>query len=203
MRYAASVVSIVVLSLCAPSAARAQGSAALEGFGGLSFSGIDSTATNLGGTLSFELTPNVHVMGEAGRLGNVLPPVSDSLFSLANTGIRASAFYAEGGIRLLAAPRSNVSPYVEASAGVARLQVASDRLGSIGNAAVSAALNFVDRTGPVAGAGGGLLVRTGPVVFDVGYRYKQLFPPEPFGTILGLGQDLRSHQVRAGIGVRF
>mgnify|MGYP000421501534 CR=1 FL=1 len=53
------------------------------------------------------------------------------------------------------------------------------------------------------GVGGGVLVRGGPVVFDAGYRYKQLFPNDVLGAVLGLGQPLRAHQVRAGIGVRF
>lgn len=203
MRQAFGIALGTALYLLTPAALQAQSVGALEGFGGLTISDFDSTRPNVGGTLTFQLTPGVHVIAEAGRLGNVLPPLSDSLLSISTIGVNASAFYAEGGIRFLARPGSSVTPYGEATAGVARLNVSSDRLGGWGNVITDAALSFVGRTGPVAGVGGGLLLRTGPVLFDVGYRYKQLFPPELLGSLLGLGEDLQSHQVRVGVGVNF
>lgn len=189
--------------LLAPISAHAQGAGAIGGFGGMSISGSSSTAPDVGGTLSFELTPGVGLIAEGGRVGNVLPPVAEALFSATNSGLRASALYAEGGVRFRLAPYARVSPYAEATAGIARLTVTSDRLGSLASGLTSAAIAYLGRTGPVAGAGGGILVNAGPVVFDLGYRYKQFFPPEPLDTVLGLGQPLRSHQVRAGFGVRF
>lgn len=185
-----------------PAASEAQ-SGAVSGFGGVSINGSGSRAPDLGGNLAFELTPGVELIAEAGRVGNVLPPVADALFSATNTGIRASALYAEGGVRFQLAPRSHVSPYAEATAGIARLDVTSTRLGPLAGGLTSAGIALLGRTGPVAGAGGGILIGAGPVVFDVGYRYKQFFPPQPLETVLGLGQTLRSHQVRVGFGVRF
>ena len=96
-----------------------------------------------------------------------------------------------------------MTPYAEATAGVARLDVSSSRLGPLAGGLTSAAIGLLGRNGPVAGGGGGVLFGAGPVVFDVGYRYKQFFPPEPLETALGLGQRLRSLQVRFGFGVRF
>jgi hypothetical protein len=157
----------------------------------------------VGGTATFALIPEVHVVGEVGRLGDVLPSRSDTIFSAAQTGLRASAFYGAGGIRLIAAPRSVFTPYGEATAGVARLSVTSDRLGTIGNVATSLALGFVGRTMPIASLGGGFIVQGGPVVFDVGYRYNQLFANTTLQAALGLGEPLRSHELRAGIGIRF
>jgi opacity protein-like surface antigen len=185
-----------------PAASEAQ-SGAISGFGGVSLNGSGSRAPDLGGNLAFELTPGVELIAEAGRVGNVLPPVAGALFSATNTGIRASALYAEGGVRFQLAPRSHVSPYAEATAGVARLDVSSTRLGPLAGGLTSAGIALLGRTGPVAGAGGGILIGAGPVVFDVGYRYKQFFPPQPLESVLGLGQTLRSHQVRVGFGVRF
>ena len=104
---------------------------------------------------------------------------------------------------MIVAPHSSVTPYGEATAGFARLDVTSDRLGSIGNLATSLALGFADRTMPVASVGGGVLVRGGPVVLDFGYRYKQLFADEAIQDILGLGEPLRANELRAGVGVRF
>jgi opacity protein-like surface antigen len=200
-----TIASALALCLLAPHMAEAQGGAGehaggIVGFGGMTIDASNSSP-NLGGTLTFALTPHVHVVGEVGRLGNVLPSLSDALFSTA--GVRASALYGEGGVRLLVAPRAIVSPYVEATAGVARIDVSTRSLGTIGDLVVPAALSFVPRTGPVAGAGGGVVLQAGRLMVDVGYRYKQLYPPTAIDVALGLGQELRSHQVRAGVGVRF
>jgi hypothetical protein len=199
------VLSLAIAALIVTTAAPAHGQSAgtIEGFGGLSVSSADLDAANVGGTVSFAATPHVHFIGEVGRLGNVLPPVSDAVFSFAGTGVRASAFYGEGGVRLVAAPGASVSPYGEATAGIARLNVSVSGLGGIAGTAASLATTFLDRSGPVAGVGTGVLIHAGPVLFDLGYRYKQIFAPEPLGTVLGLGQELRSHQLRAGVGVRF
>jgi hypothetical protein len=196
-------VTALSVFLLIPVSSRAQSAGAISGFGGVSIDASGSHAPDIGGNLTFELAPGVALIAEAGRTGNVLPSLADTVFSATNTGIRASALYAEGGVRFQLAPRSHVSPYAEATAGIARLDVTSARLGTLGGALTSAAIAMLGRTGPVAGAGGGILLGAGPVIFDLGYRYQQFFPPEPLETVLGLGQPLRSHQVRVGLGVRF
>jgi hypothetical protein len=195
--------SICTVILSAPGVAFAGGGATLGGFGGLSISNLDAQRPSLGGTVTIPLVPQLQIVGEVGRIGNVLPTRAGTIFSVAQTQLQASAFYGEGGIRLIAAPRSAVTPYGEATAGVARLDVGSDRFGTLGNAATSLALGLVGRTTPVASLGGGLLLHGGPVVFDLGYRYKQLFADPVLQDVLGLGEPLRAHEVRAGIGVRF
>jgi hypothetical protein len=191
----------VVLAIPGPSFA--SGDATIAGFGGLSLNDVTTQRPSLGGTITVPLVPQLHIVGEVGHLGNVLPTRSSEIFSLAQTGVYASAFYGEGGVRLIAAPHSAVTPYGEATAGFARLDLGSDRLGSIENIATSIALGFVDRTMPIASLGGGLMMRGGPVVVDVGYRYKELFASPALQDTLGLGEPLRSHQVRAGVGIRF
>jgi hypothetical protein len=181
----------------------AAGDATVAGFGGLSLSDVTTQRPSLGGTITVPLVPQLHIVGEVGHLGNVLPTRADALFSLAQTGLYASAFYGEGGIRLLASPHSAVTPYGETTAGFARLDFGSDRLGTVGNIATSIAEGFIDRTMPIASVGGGLLLRGGPVVVDVGYRYKKLFASEPLEATLGLGEPLTAHQLRFGVGVRF
>ena len=194
---------VLLFVLClAPAAALAQGNSAIEGFGGLSLNSFQTQSPSAGGTLTFNVVPGVQIVGEAGRIGNVLPTMADTIFTVARSDLRASAWYGEGGVRFIA-PTSNVAPYAEATAGIARIDVHSSLFGPIGNAASDIALGFVGRTAPVAGVGGGVLLRGGPIVFDVGYRYKQLFANDLLQAALGLGQPLRTHQVRAGIGVRF
>jgi opacity protein-like surface antigen len=195
--------AVFASALVTPAVASAQATGSIEGFGGIGVSSLQSQPPSLGGRVTFALTPAVQVIGEAGRIGSVLPSLSSAVFSLADTDLHATAFYGEAGVRLLAAPSSKITPYVEASAGIARLNITSPRLGAIGNAAASLALTFAGRNDPVAGLGAGFLVRTGPIVFDAGYRYKQLFTNEVLRDALGFGQPLRTHQFRVGLGVRF
>ena len=206
MRHLSRVLPFVVVLAAAPVTATAQERASLEGFGGLSINGLPSAASplpSLGGTVTFSIIPGIDIVGEAGRLGNVLPTMSSAAFSAAQTGLRASALYGEAGARFVMAPASVVTPYAEATAGVARLQLRSDQLGSMTNAAMSLAVNLVEGATPTLGAGGGILLRGGPMVFDIGYRYKQLFASDLTRLALGFGQPLHTHEARFGIGVRF
>jgi len=192
----------VALSLVVASAAHAQGAGIAQGFGGYSVGAPSTQLPSLGGTLTLAVTPNIHVIGEAGRLGNVLPSLSSDV--LAVPGVQVSAFYGEGGIRALAGnATSTFRPYVEGTFGMSRLDISSTRLNGVGNALLDAGVAFLDRTSPTFGAGAGVLTQAGPVVFDLGYRYKQLLDTGTLGTVLGLGQELRTHQLRAGIGFRF
>ena len=108
---------------------------------------------DFGGRIGFEVVPGVQLMGEFGRLGNVMPDFIDTGLAFTRVDLKASAFYGEGGVRLLASPRSAVSPYVEGSAGVAHLQLGINGLGSATDAVVRAALNFVDTTRSDRGRG--------------------------------------------------
>jgi hypothetical protein len=196
----------VLAVMIAPATATAQERASLEGFGGLSINGLPSASAplpSLGGAVTFSIIPGIDIVGEAGRLGNVLPTMSSAAFSAAQTGLHASALYGEAGARFVMAPTSVVTPYAEATAGVARLQLRSDQLGSMANAAISLAVGLVEGTTPMLGAGGGILLRGGPMVFDIGYRYKQLFASDLTRLALGFGQPLHTHEARFGIGVRF
>jgi len=186
-----------------PAVASADSGASVAGFGGFSINGLDSQRPSLGGTVTVNLVPELQIVGEVGRIGNVLPSRAGTLFSVGQTGLRASAFYGEGGVRLIAAPRSAVTPYGEATAGFARLDVSSDRLGAFGNLATSLALGYAGRTMPIASVGAGVLLRGGPLLLDLGYRYKQLFADDVVKDVLGLGEPLRAHELRAGVGVRF
>ena len=181
----------------------AQDRAAIEGFGGLALNSPQTAvkSPSLGGTMTLNVLPALQVVAEAGRLGNVLPTVPATALSLAD--VQVSAFYADAGLRLLAAPHSAVTPYVEGTLGISRLNVHSDRFSPLASAAATLALDVVGRNPLTMGAGGGLMLRGGPVLFDVGYRYKQLFADDITQFALGFGQPLRSHQARVGIGVRF
>jgi hypothetical protein len=208
MRLLWTIAAAVSLVVGTPAASPAQDHGSIDGFGGLTLGHLSpapdfSSTLDFGGRVAVNLVPEVQAVGEFGRLGNVLPPFTNLLSSLTPLDIRASALYGEGGVRFLAAPRSTVSPYVEATAGVARLRFRLGGLGTSADRVANLLFRFADTTEPVAGVGGGVIVRGGPVVLDLGYRYKQIVANDLVQSTLGLGQRFRSNQVRVGVGVRF
>ena len=205
MRFACAV-AVAVLSLAAPVRTYAQTS--LDAFGALptdqlSSFGDSGVPFDFGGRVGLEVLPGVHVMGEFGRLSNVMPDLIATGLGFTGNNLKASAFYGEGGVRLLASPRSAVSPYVEGSAGVAHLQFGVNGLGSATDAIVRAALSFVDTSDPIVGGGGGVLLHGGPLQIDLGYRYKRILAGSTLSSILSAGDRLDVHQLRFGVGVRF
>jgi hypothetical protein len=185
-----------------PESALAQ-SGSIHGFGSLAVDDLSSSRGSYGGTVAVNLIPGVQAIGELGRLGSVLPSTTDTLLTLAPVDVSVSALYGEGGIRLSPAPRSVISPYVEATAGVARLNIGVSGLGTTADVITNAALGLIPRTEPIAGLGGGVKLQGGPLSLDVGYRYKQIFGSNAIETVLGVGQELHAHQLRVGVGVRF
>ena len=205
MRFACAV-AVAVLSFAAPVRTYAQTS--LDAFGALptdqlSSFGDSGVPFDFGGRVGLEVLPGVHVMGEFGRLSNVMPDLIATGLGFTGNNLKASAFYGEGGVRLLASPRSAVSPYVEGSAGVAHLQFGVNGLGSATDAIVRAALSFVDTSDPIVGGGGGVLLHGGPLQIDLGYRYKRILTGSTLSSILSAGDRLDVHQLRFGVGVRF
>ena len=207
MFYRLTALTILLAVCLAPASALAQDrTASAVGFGGASLNPFSTSPSKIdfGVTVGKELTPNIQAFGEFGRVGEMLPSLSAGLLSsFTPYDVGVSAFYGEGGVRLLAAPNSGINPYVEASAGIARLTPHVSGFGSSADAISSLGLNFLRTTDPILGVGGGLLLRGGPVVADVGYRYKQVVGNDSLASFLAVGQNLRTHQVRFGIGVRF
>lgn len=207
MRVISAAVLAVLSVAIAPSPSFAQTS--LHGFGALPLGQLSSSLgdsgvpMDFGGGVSFEIVPGVQVLGEFGRLGNVMPEIIGLPLSFSRFDLRMSAFYGEGGVRLLAAPRSAVRPYVEGTAGVAHLRFGASGLGTVTDAVIRAALNVIDTRDPIFGAGGGVLMQAGPLQVDVGYRYKRIVPNSTIGSVLSAGGGLQSHQMRFGAGVRF
>ena len=204
MLYRRTALSFLLAVSLIPASAMAQDrSASVTGFGGMSLNSFSSSSIDFGANVGKELTPSVQVVGEFGRIGDMLPSLSAGLLSsFTPYDVQVSAFYGEGGLRLLAAPDSSVNPYVEATAGIARLTPHVSGFGSVA-ALAGAGVGLLRSTDPLLGFGLGVLLRGGPVVADVGYRYKQVVGGDSFATLLGAGQNLRTHQLRVGVGVRF
>jgi hypothetical protein len=164
--------------------------------------GVSSTV-NLGGRLALNIAPGFQAVGEVGRLGNVLPPLVTSIVSLTPYDVRTSALYGEGGMRAFASPHSAVNPYVEATGGMARLNVRISGFNATTDDLLALGLGLTSRTSPMAGLGGGVMFHAGALTLDAGYRYKKIFAKNFIENLLSGGQELTSHQVAFGVGVRF
>jgi len=194
---------LVVCALVWPLSAGAQDrSNALQGFGGLTF-GTTASSTTFGGGISAGLTDNVRVIGEVGRIGDLKPSLVDTVFDLTPFDLRVSAWYGEAGVRLVAGSGRTVHPYVEATAGLARLSAGLPGLTGTAGALVNTSLKLFNRTEPLLGVGGGVLLEGGPFSVDLGYRYKKIMMGNSLQSLLTLGNDVNVSQARVGIGVRF
>ena len=177
----------------------------VQGFGGVTVGTSvfgNAISPTFGGRVAVGLTPNLQLIGEAGRLADIKSPLFD-LLDFTNIGVRVSAFYGEGGVRLIASPHSPVRPYGEATAGFARLNPGVSGFGSRADAIVDTALNLIDSTRPMLGLGGGVVLQGGPLSVDIGYRYKKISAGNAIAAAFNGGQDYSVNQVRVGVGVRF
>ncbi|HSL22424.1 MAG TPA: outer membrane beta-barrel protein [Vicinamibacterales bacterium] len=195
-----------LIALCAvtlPVSAAAQThNGMVQGFGGVTF-GTSASASTFGGGIAVGLTDNLQIIGEGGHLGDIKPSMLDTLLDLTPVDLRLSAIYGEGGIRFIGSPHSAVRPYAEATAGVARLSTRFDGLGGRTGAIVETALGFIDSNRPMLGVGGGVMLQGGPILVDLGYRYKRIMAGDSLQSLVNGGRDFDVSQVRVGLGVRF
>lgn len=194
----AAAIVVAVLAMSAP--ARAQ-DFQVQGFGGVTIRGLGASQT-FGGNIAVPLGGHAQIVAEGGRMADVMSPTLASLLDFAPVDVRLSAYYGEAGVRLLGSSEHAVRPYVEATAGLARLRTGVSGIGIATDPFVNAGLEFLDATRPMLGAGGGLLIQGGPVVVDLGYRYHKISAGNALQSAL-TGGDLGVHQVRFGLGVRF
>src|SRR4030095_7430549 len=195
--------AIAVAALFVTSAASAQEPrASLQAFGGLGVNSPNSVSPTFGGAVVGELTPNVHLIGEAGRIGDMLPSQTQTLIGLSPIGFSVSAFYASRGARL-SSGSSAVRPYAEASAGLARLtpHISGVQPG-LESTLANIGLSFLNRTAPMGGLGAGITLQHGPLFADIGYRHRRVLS-DTWVDALALGGSLSTNEVRVGVGVRF
>jgi opacity protein-like surface antigen len=175
----------------------------VEGFGGMTFGGNTASAPTFGGSIALPLTDNIQIIGEAGRLSDIKSSLLDAATTFTPIDVRLSAWYGEGGVRFIASPRSAIRPYVEATAGFARLTAGVHGAGQLG-AIANTALVFLGGNEPVLGAGAGVLLQSGPLLVDAGYRYKKFGSGNAIASALTLGGNaIEVHQLRVGVGIRF
>jgi opacity protein-like surface antigen len=200
MRKLSSLVGAIVIAAGSAATASAQ-SSHFQGFGGVTFGDVTNSST-FGGTLAVPLSDNLQIVGEGGRMTDLMPSLLGTIVDLTPVDVRVSAWYGEGGLRFIATPGRAIRPYVETTAGFARVTTGFNGAGSRADAIVNAGLGFLGRTEPLLGAGGGVVVQGGPVFLDLGYRYKRILAGDSLQTLL-TGGEISVNQVRIGAGVRF
>lgn len=191
---------VLVIALATPAAALAQGSQ-VQGFGGITFGDVTSSTT-FGGGLAVPLSDNLQIIAEGGRMTDLMPSLIGTVIDVVPVDVRVSAWYGEAGIRLLGSAHRAVRPYGEATGGFARMRTGFAGAGSRADAIVNGALGLFDRTEPMFGVGGGVLLQGGPLVLDLGYRYKKIRGGDSLQSLL-TGGDVSVNQVRIGVGVRW
>jgi hypothetical protein len=193
--------TVFTACLAAASSGAAQDGGFVQGFGSLQLEDVTNTSPSFGGVVGGSLTPNIQVIGEAGRIGNILPGTVSTLLAFSPVGFGVSAWYGQGGVRFTSSG-SAFRPYAEASAGFARLQ--TDLRGFEGNPGLIGdfALRLFDRTEPIATVGGGVTFGGGPLIADLGYRYRKVLSSS-WMDALAFGDSLHASEVRLGVGVRF
>jgi hypothetical protein len=194
--------AILVAALSLTSVAWAQEPrASVQAFGGLGLGSATTTNANFGGAIAGRLTPNIQLVGEAGRIGNVLPSTTQTLVGLTGVGFGVSAWYGDAGVRVTGGS-SSVRPYAELAGGIARMQPHVNGLEGVPGVIANAGLSLLNRTAPMASMGGGVTFEAGSLVADIGYRHRRIFS-DSWMQALALGGSMSSNEVRVGFGVRF
>jgi opacity protein-like surface antigen len=196
-----SAVALFACTLLAASSAAAQDRAQVGAFGGYTF-GSTTEATTFGGNVQTPLGSGLEIVGEFGRLEDVMPSTLGTLIDFTPVDLHLSAWYGEAGVRFTVQGYSQVRPYAEATGGFARMHTAFSGAGAA-DPFVATALRFLDRTEPMLGVGAGVAFTGGPVTLDLGYRYKRILASDSLPSLLVAGDDIDVSQVRIGIGFRF
>ena len=183
------------------SSAAAQDRSQVGAFGGYTF-GSTTEATTFGGNVQTPLGSGLQIVGEFGRLEDVMPSTLGTLIDFTPVDLHLSAWYGEAGVRFTVPGHSGVRPYAEATGGFARMHTAFSGAAAA-DPFVATALRFLDRTEPMLGVGAGVAFTSGPVTLDLGYRYKRILASDSLPSFLVAGDEIDVSQVRIGIGFRF
>ena len=193
----------LLASLLVASAASAQERRnAVEGFGGLGLGSLTTPNTNFGGVITGSLTPNIQLLGEVGRLGNVLPSTTQTLFESEPCRLQCVGVLCGRG--RAAHSRLVRSPSVHGGLRRDRATESTPLGHRVWRSSViaNAGLRFLNQAAPIASVGGGVTFHAGAFVADIGYRHHQVFS-DSWVQAFALGGTLSTNEVRVGMGVRF
>jgi opacity protein-like surface antigen len=165
----------------------------VRGLGGLTF-GTAEASSIVGGGAGVTIGSNLQIVGEIGRINDVLPSeIRDQLDLLTallvlETGlpvsldVTAPAVYGLGGLRFNFPMPGRISPFVEGQVGVANISfdVNAKVAGIDISREVENEADIDSATKLLVGLGGGLQLRINEAFgVDVGYRYGRIFTDDP------------------------
>jgi opacity protein-like surface antigen len=165
----------------------------VRGFGGVTF-GTAEVSSVFGGGGGVNVGPNVQIVGEIGRIQDVLPSeLQDDLdffitvLSLElgvpiSVDVKAPAIYGLGGLRFNVPTAGRVRPFVEGQVGVANISfhVDAEVAGIDISQEVEDEADLDNESEVLLGLGGGLnLALTDTLGIDLGYRYGRIFTDDP------------------------
>ena len=181
-----------------PATAFAQGTAAdmtwfAGGLGGLTFG--TETSGAVGGQFGVKVARNLFVIGEVGRMQNVIPKkVKDDLDDLIDgleeelgvpitVDVSLPATYFFGGLRWIQ-PRPGIAPFVEGGVGAGHISIKAERIEILG---IDVSDEFEEELGDDENAtkfllalSAGITAKLGQrAALDVGYRYSRIATEEP------------------------
>jgi opacity protein-like surface antigen len=173
----------------AASVAQAQEKGYVQGVSGVTFQ--SETSSLMGGEIGFNVTPDLVIYGQGGRMLNVMPKSIQNDLDLAAdfltlaTGQRwafdgkVRATYFGGGAKYLFPTKTAIRPYVLGGAGLAKLKLSVTEidLGDVlDNLVDEGFLSDADtKANEVAyEVGGGVSVPVSVVQLDFGYRYMRI-----------------------------
>lgn len=199
--------TIVVLLLAAPVAAQDAPRGSLRAFAGVTF--MSETASVFGGGAGFRFTDYLEVVGDVGRLTNILPhdlqrDLDDAARAFGTMfggplviDGKAPGGYALGAVRFGAVAGRRMRLYGEAGAGTAHgVSHISAHAGAtnVSREVVRALGIKKSETAPLMVVGGGATVPlTGRLGVDVGYRFMRMF----------FDDDLRINTASMSAGIRW
>src|SRR5215471_254640 len=175
------IIAFAAFVVCAaPAAAQTQSLKAplkteVQGFGGMTFGTTtfgSAAAPSFGGRVNVDLMPNLQAVGEFGRLADLQSSLFD-LLQFTAIGVHLNAWYGEGGVRLIGSPHAAVRHYGETTFGFARLNTTISGVSGTAGEITDASLVLLNRSEPVLGLGA-VEFQRGPVVLDLGYRFKKI-----------------------------
>jgi hypothetical protein len=123
------VTALAIGALLAAMPAAAQDRPQIGGFGGYTF-GNTTEATTFGGNVQMPLASGMEIVGEFGRLEDVMPSTLGTLIDFTPVNLHLSAWYGEAGVRFTAPVHGPVRPYAEATGGFARMHTSFSGAGA-------------------------------------------------------------------------
>lgn len=155
------------------------------------------------GGIAIPLTDSIEIVAEGGRLSNLNPELLDTFLAFSPLDFRLSAWYGETGVPV---PRAVALRGHAVRGGDRRLRTSQawsrrdwrdHRRSHRRRVRVSRPHGADARRGRRCDRAGG------PIVLDLGYRYKKIMVDGTVQSFLGGGEALDVSQARIGVGVRF